>query len=175
MTHPTLKAAVGKLCCVRVKSVGLVTKMVRGDLKNDAVAGLLRRKTDRREDIDEEVRLAKGRASRLNVAQEITLCSLSGLLVRLMGHEGHKGNTVKFLKSQFTARATGKGWKYPSIGPAYRSLILKKLTMSPNDDTDEVNVILCIYFLFFGLTLTPTCICICTCTRAPIHYSYPYV
>ena len=129
--HPILKAAVAKLCCTRKCSLGLVTLMVRGHVKADAAAELVRREHDKEELLKENIRLAKDRAIKLDVAVNTKLCTLAGMKVTLKGKEGKKGQTLEYLKAQFWARVTGRDWTYNSIGPSFRSSTTNKLKLPP--------------------------------------------
>ena len=135
--HPKLRQAVTRLCSVKRYSLGLVTQMVRGHVKHDEAADAARRKEDRSKLIQDKVRVARSKAEQLEAAQETSTCSMAGLLVHLKGLEGQKGNTIKFLKSQFKARVTGRGWKYETINAEYRG-ISGKLKMTPPSGRDEV-------------------------------------
>lgn len=136
--HPALKAAVAKLCCMRKASLGLVTQMVRGHVKADTAACLVRVEKDKEELVKENVRLAKDRAIKLDVAVNTKLCALAGMKVTLKGKEGKKGQTLERLKAQFWARVTGRGWTYNSIAPSFRSASTKKMKLSTPEGKDEV-------------------------------------
>ena len=118
---PELRAAAAKLCSVRKCSLGNVTKMIRARHKEGARASLAIRKAKREETIPEKIRLARERAAAVGAARETDTCSLPGLKVRLKSLAHPKGATLNFLKSQFKARVTGRGWKYDSIGNEFRS------------------------------------------------------
>ena len=112
--------------------------MVRGHIELDAAADLTHREEHREDTIKENVRLAKDRAIKLDVAVNTKLCTLAGMKVTLVGKDGKKGQTLECLKAQFWARVTGRGWTCPGIGAAYRSEHTRKLKLKSQEGQDEI-------------------------------------
>ena len=111
--------------------------MLREYHKQDATSSLVIKKRNREHAVIENVQLARARAANIDVAQETDLCSQSGLHVNIRARAHHKGSLLTYLKGQFKARVTGRGWKYPTIGMDYRSCHTKKLVMQKNGE-DQV-------------------------------------
>jgi hypothetical protein len=105
---------------MRKCSLGLVTLMVRAHVKAGAAAELVCREHDKGELLKENIRLAKDRAIKLDVAVNTKLCALAGMKVALEEKEGEKGQTLIHLKAQYWARVTGRDWTCNSIGPFFR-------------------------------------------------------
>ena len=149
--HPALKAAVSKLCCIRKCSSGLVTLMVRGHVKADAAAELVRREKDKDDLLKKNITRAKERAIKLDIAVNTKLCTLAGMKVTLKGKEGKKGQTLEYLKAQFWARTTGRGWTYTTIPPSFKNATQKKLKLSPPEGGDEVEYLTALLTLMIAV------------------------
>ena len=134
---PALRNSVSKLCSVKARSTGIVTKMVRGHLRSDIAAGVLHRKFQMERMEKKKLDMARNRAPKLDSYQDTELSTLDGMLLRVESLKGQKGNTIKYLKGQFNARVYGKKWGYDSLGCEFRGKS-GKLILKPAEGMDQI-------------------------------------
>ena len=119
---PKLKKALHKLCCIRDKTPGAITLMVRehraADKKKADVHTLEVEKAKQ----EENERILRARASKKNAAFEADISpTLAIFNLRLRGKKTKKA-TLEFLKMEFSSRVGRWGNEYPMdvVGHEYR-------------------------------------------------------
>jgi hypothetical protein len=127
--HPVLRQAVNKLCSVRTKKVGALTRLVRDAHKAAVVAKNANRKRKAKEDFDEAIRLKTQRAEKRDKADYTALKELitdvKALNTQLEARQGSKKARLLFLSEQFHARVSCRNPRlYPGLGCPFPSLVL---------------------------------------------------
>lgn len=141
--HPKLKNAVSKLCSVRRKSSGVITKMARIAHKSDKAAQVTIRRQKATEKYDAQVKKqARTAASRDKAEQTAVnnLCTdLHELILQLKSRKHNKESRITFLKDQVYARIAGEHPRlYPGLGPEWRKVGGKIRISAPSkNQTDE--------------------------------------
>ena len=125
---PKLQRIINALCSVRQATPGAITLLLRGFLSADQALAKAHRISHRKNQEKVNMENAKGRAKKVNAAQEVTLHRTMPVIVRSLESfgeaKGHAGKKLAYLKQQFTGRI-GIGYKYDNknkIGMQYRSL-----------------------------------------------------
>jgi hypothetical protein len=127
--HPVLRQAVNKLCSVRTKKVGALTRLVRDAHKAAVVAKNANRKRKAQEDFDEAIRLKTQRAEKRDKADYTALKELitdvKALNTQLEARQGSKKARLLFLSEQFHARVSCRNPRlYPGLGCPFPCLVL---------------------------------------------------
>ena len=148
--HPKVKAALPKLCCVRRKTPGAITKMRREHLIEDKRKMSSQIKFHEKEKQETSERLLAVRAAKKDAAFETELvASLSTFNLQLRSHTT-KGAQLQFLKKEFIGRTGrfGNDYNQNVIGNVYRQKNrdpkgYPKLKMSPTPpDTRDQQIYL---------------------------------
>ena len=123
--HPEVKAAVNKLCSVRRKTVGEVTRQHREAYRVDKYAQIMTRKRKTKEKFDANVAKQAKIAANRDKAEETSsnsLCiDLIDLKNQLKSRSNSKSARLDFLKEQVYARIAGENPRsYPGLGSEWR-------------------------------------------------------
>jgi hypothetical protein len=141
--HPEVKSAVNKLCSVRRKYLGIVTRLQREAYVIDKLAQVTNRKRKTTEKFDANVaKQAKIAANRDKAEETATnsLCTdLHDLKHQLRSRDNSKTARLTFLKEQIYARIAGENPRlYPGLGPEWRKqggkLRISSNTKSQSDE-----------------------------------------
>jgi len=141
---PRLRAAVGKLCGVRRRRVGLITALLRAANILDTTEMKACRKRKATEKYEANVRKKAKKAALRDYAEEINSNSLVNDVESFKIQLAARGNSAKaritFLKEQFHARISGEDPRiYTTLGTEYRTKYGKlRLTSQSKDMTEEV-------------------------------------
>ena len=137
--HPALRLAVNKLCSVRTRKVGNVTRLVREAYKEAVKAKDANRKRKAKEDFDERVRLKAKRAIIRDkadyTAHKELVMDVNDLTIQLLARKGNKKSRLAFLHEQYHARVScGNPRIYPGLGtdPPFSPLRFLSLIREPH-------------------------------------------
>jgi hypothetical protein len=125
---PKLQEIFNALCSIRQATPGAITLLLRGFLSADQALAKAHRIEHRKNQEKVNMEITKGRAKKVNAAQEVTLHRAMPVIVRSLESfgeaRGNAGKKLAYLKQQFTGRI-GIGHKCDNknnIGMQYRSL-----------------------------------------------------
>ena len=150
---PRLAKALSVLCCIRRRTRGKITTLMR-EWKAEDTSKAERRHAEMREfQMCERTRLAAERARKHDEFVQISLApSVEALRLQVDAFEGKKGAIIKYLKGQVNGRVVGKKREYPLslIGPELRQKNKPMKTLMKVPGRDEIEHLQSIVELMIG-------------------------
>jgi hypothetical protein len=137
-----LKIAVTKVCGVRRVRPGVVTELLRENNTTNVIRADTLRKASHLADLEKKARqhLKKGITHNMNLEEPLAE-SKEALADYLEVLGNAVGTSLAYLKRQFDARearAITDKFTYPSIGPAYRNKVGRRLKKTPSNGEDKI-------------------------------------
>ena len=131
-----LQKSLTKLCCVRVHSLGLVTRMMRTNEIADDVDLLKHLEDRKKEELQKKADTLAKKARKLDALNEVDMVeSTTKFRAHIKALNGRKGEIQKFLKQQAQKRIENKR-SYPDIPEHYKTKH-KKIRLTAPKGTDQ--------------------------------------